>query len=451
MDINKSGQMHIITQLASGQGIEQGGWRWPTEDKAAFINEDVYIKAAQLAEKAKLDGFFMTDVPSVNIDLRKTPPQASLDPVVLMALMAKATERIGLVATMSTSLSEPFTIARAMRSLDLVSKGRMGWNVVTTGTQEVLLNYFPGILDHSHKHARALEVWEAVLRLWGSWPEGALKLDKESGLFANAAQIQPINYEGEYVTTRGPIILPPSPQGMPVVFTAGGGQYGYAFAATKADAMYSNPPTLTYAASFWQQLSASIRQAGRNPDQFTIFNGIGVSIASSEKEALARRAVLDEMGDPASRRQYLSFMLGIPIEGLDPDAPIPEAMLQRARPNARDQRSEYAYELAMKGFTIREVLAHGPINYHPIFLGTPEQVADKFQQWFEAGVGKGFCVTPDSGLESLTDFVEQVVPILQKRGLFRTEYTGSTLRAHLGLPYQNGFPEPETKALLATH
>jgi alkanesulfonate monooxygenase SsuD/methylene tetrahydromethanopterin reductase-like flavin-dependent oxidoreductase (luciferase family) len=288
-----------------------------------------------------------------------------------------------------------------------------------------------------------------VLRLWGSWPEGALKLDK-AGLFADADQIQPINFEGQYVTTRGPILLPPSPQGQPVIFTAGGGQYGYTFAATKADAIYSNPPTLDYAKAFWRQLSTDIRQAGRSPDHFTIFNGIGVSIAASEQEALQRRARLDEMGDLTSRRQYLGDMLGIPVAELPLDAPIPAALLQRARPNGRDQRSQYAYDLAMKGFTIRQVLAHGPINYHPIFLGTPEQVADKFQQWFEAGVGKGFAVVPDSGLESLTDFVEQVVPILQKRGLLRTEYSGTTLREHLGLPYQNGFLEASPAALVAT-
>lgn len=165
-------QMHIITQLPSGQGLEPGGWRWPAEDKSAFINEDVFIKGAQLAEKAKLDGFFLVDVPSVGNDIGTAPPQSSLDPMVLMALIAKATERVGLVATMSTSVHEPFTIARVMRSLDLVSHGRMGWNVVTTGAQQALLNYFPGILDHGHKHARSLEVYEAVLRLWGSWPEG---------------------------------------------------------------------------------------------------------------------------------------------------------------------------------------------------------------------------------------------------------------------------------------
>ncbi len=142
-------------------------------------------------------------------------------------------------------------------------------------------------------------------------------------------------------------------------------------------------------------------------------------------------------------------MLNISTSGLDIDKPLPTELLTRASPSSADQRSLYAYELVKKGFTIREVLAHGPINYHPIFLGTPECIADKFQQWFEAGVGKGFSVVPDSDLDSLTDFVEQVVPILQKRGLLRTEYTGSTLREHLGLPYQNGLPEPETKASMA--
>ena len=449
MTTTKQNHMHIVVQLPSGQGIEPGGWRWPTQDKAAWLDEDGYIKAAQLAEQAKLDGLFIADTPGITMDISHQPPHHGLDPIVLMALMAKATERLGLIPTLSTSLNEPYTIARMLRSLDLVSKGRMGWNVVTTNSQEAQLNFLPGILDHAHKHARSLEVWEAVLRLWGSWPEGALKLDVAAGLFADTSRIQPINYRGEYVTTRGPINLPPSPQGQPPVFTAGGGEYGFEFAATRADAMYSNPPTLDYARHFWQQLAAGIRQAGRSPDEFTVFNGIGVSIAASEQEALKRRAALDELGDPISRRQYLGHMLGIPVMELNQDAPIPAALLQRARPNPRDQRSKYAYYLAMNGFTIREVLAHGPINYHPIFLGTPEQIADKFQQWFEAGVGKGFSVVPDSGLESLTDFVEQVVPILQKRGLLRTEYAGTTLREHLGLPYQNGIPE-SSPALAAT-
>lgn len=451
MSTDKKNQMHLVAQLPSGQGIEQGGWRWPGADKAAFINEDVYIKGAQLAEKGKLDGFFLTDSPGIYIDVKEMPPHHSLEPLMLTALMAKATERIGLITTMSTSLNEPYNIARAMRTLDLISKGRAGWNVVTTGAAPVLLNYYSEILNHEEKHARSTEVWEAVLKLWGSWHKDALKLEVASGLFADDSLIQPIHYKGKYVTTKGPILLPPSDQGMPVIFTAGGGQYGYAFAATKADAMYSNPPTLAYAIAFWKSMEASIKQAGRNPDQFTVFNGIGVSIASSEKEALARRAALDELGDPKSRLRYLGHMLNIPTTGLDIDKPIPPELLKIAYPSPSDQRSKFACDLAKQGFTIREVLAHGPINYHPIFLGTPESIADKFQQWFEAGVGRGFSVVPDSGLDSLTDFVEQVVPILQKRGLLRAAYTGSTLREHLGLPYQNGFTEQDTKASLAIH
>ena len=443
--------MHLVVQLPSGQGIEPGGWRWPTTGKAAWLDEEVYIKAAQLAEQAKLDGLFIADTPGITMDISRQPPHHGLDPLVLMTLMAKATERLGLIPTLSTSLNEPYTIARQLRSLDLVSKGRVGWNVVTTNSPEAQLNYHSGILDHAHKHARSLEAWEAVLRLWGSWPAGALKQDVATGVFADTALIQPIDFKGAYVTTRGPINLPPSPQGQPPVFTAGGGEYGFEFATTRANAMYSNPPTLAYATGFWRQLAAGIRQAGRHPDEFTVFNGIGVSIASSEQEALRRRAALDELGDPAARRQYLGHMLGLPVAELNQDAPIPAALLRRARPNPRDQRSQYAYDLVVQGFTIREVLAHGPINYHPIFLGTPEQIADKFQQWFEAGVGKGFSVVPDLGLESLTDFVEQVVPILQKRGLLRTEYAGTTLREHLGLPYQNGLPAGRLATATATY
>lgn len=441
MKREREDMMHIVLQLAAGQGIEQGGWRFQGEDEGAFINEDVFIKGAQIAEKGKLDGFFLTDIPGVTIDINKTPPQSSLDPIVLMALMAKATQQVGLITTMSTSINEPYSIARALRSLDLVSKGRMGWNLVTTGFPKALLNYFDGMPDHQSKHGRSVEVWEAVLKLWGSWPKGALKLDVGSGVFADDSLIVPIHYKGKYVTTRGPINLPPSPQGMPAVFTAGGGQYGFNFAATKADAMYNNPPTLEYATGFWEDLSFNIKRAGRNPDHFTVFNGIGVSVAASEKEALVRRAALDELGEPLVRFQYLGQMLGISLEGLDRDAPIPDKLLKMAHPNPMDARSKLAYDLAMKRFTIREVIAHGPINYHPIFLGTPESIADNLQKWFEAGVGKGFSICGDSGLTSLVDFVEQVVPILQKRGFLRKEYTKSTLRGHLELDYQNGMKQ----------
>src|SRR6218665_2231906 len=179
-------------------------------------------------------------------------------------------------------------------------------------------------------------------------------MDVESGLFADASKIQPINYKGKYVSTRGPINLPPSNQGMPVVFTAGGGHNGFHFATTKADAMYNNPPTLDYASSFWREISSQIKQVGRNPEKFTIFNGIGVSIASSEQEALDRRSKLDLLGDLPARTQYLSHMLSIPLHNLNLDEKIPDDLMKISRPNFTDYRSKYAYDLAKKGYSIRE-------------------------------------------------------------------------------------------------
>jgi FMN-dependent oxidoreductase (nitrilotriacetate monooxygenase family) len=449
--MTKNKQMHLLLQLSGGQGMEPGGWRWPGEDQTGFMNVEVYLKAAQLAEKAKLDGLFIVDFPGVSVDIDRTPPISSLDPVVIMALVARATTHIGLATTMSTSLHEPYNIARTLRTLDVLSNGRIGWNVVTTGAPMALLNYFDGLPSSPQKHARSLEVWEAVLRLWGSWPADALKLDVAAGRFADGRQIQPIHYKGDYVATRGPLTLPPSAQGMPVIFTAGGGANGFEFAATKADAMYNNPFSLDYAVNFWKALSARLVQAGRNPDQFTVFSGISVSIAATEKEVMQRRMALDELGNLPGQVSRLGQAFNLSLAGVNRDAPLPAAVLRRAFVHPADERAKQAYDLAAQGATIREVIAHGVLNDNKALIGTPEGIADTLQQWFEAGVGNGFVILGDSGLGSLTDFVEQVVPILQQRGLLRTEYSGSTFRDHLGLPYRNGFGASEPHSSLTAN
>lgn len=393
------------------------------------------MKGAQEAERGKLDGFFIADIPGITPEIATAPPLSSgLDPVVLMAAMAQATERVGLIATMSSTFNEPYTIARQFRSLDLLSKGRIGWNVVTTGRPFALLNYFSSPPSSEDRHARSREVLEAVEQPWRSWPEGALVLDVEKGGFADATRIRPINYRGSHVATSGPLALPPSPQGMPVIFTAGGGREGFRFAVDHADAVYGNPFDLASARSYWQALSQHPSVGGRSQQSLKVFSGIITSIASTEREALERRAALDELGDREGKRRYLGQMINVRLDDLDLDQAIPADRLEHAFPGWGDPRSQLALELAKKRFTVREILAHGPINYHPVALGTPEQVADLLQGWFEAGVGGGFNITPDSGLSALTDFVDQVVPILQKRGLFRTDYTGTTLREHLGLP-----------------
>ncbi|MFC5458935.1 NtaA/DmoA family FMN-dependent monooxygenase [Massilia niabensis] len=436
--MTNSEQMHLTVQLSSGYGVEPGGWRWPGENPSAFVDIETFVKAAQVAERGMVDAFFMVDIPGTANDIARSQPQTSLDPIVVLTSMAMATERLGLVATMSTTFNEPYNIARQFRSLDLVSKGRVGWNVVTTGASAALLNYLPGLPSSEHKHARSREVHEAVVKLWGSWPQDALLLDVEGGRFADTGKIKSIDYRGEFVTTKGPLNLPPSPQGMPVVFTAGGAQDGFQLAAASADATYNNPYDIQSAQRYWSTLKNAMARHGRKPEDITVFSGIITSVASTEREALDRRAALDDLADPDSRVAYLGYMLGIHLDGLDRGKAIPQDLMARARPTPADPRSRRAYELAKRGLTIRDILAHGPINYHPVALGTPEQVADLLEAWFRADIGRGFNITPDSGLTALTDFVDQVIPILQRRGLFRKAYDEPTLRGRLGLPYRNG-------------
>ena len=225
-----------------------------------------------------------------------------------------------------------------------------------------------------------------------------------------------------------------------MVFQAGGGANGLELAGLYANGVYNGPFDIASGAAHWRAVRQAAQTYGRNPDHMTIFNGIITSVASTEREALQRRRELDELGDLESRVAYLGTQIGVPLDMEDLDKPVPEDRLRGARAHPGDPRAPLALRLAKEGRTVRDVIAHGPINYHPVAVGSPEQVADMLQQWFEAGMGNGFNITPDA-IDGVEDFVDHVVPILQRRGLFRTEYGGTTLREHLGIPYQNGLPE----------
>ncbi|BBE24621.1 nitrilotriacetate monooxygenase (plasmid) [Arthrobacter sp. MN05-02] len=431
-------QMHLTVQLIGGYGIERGAWRWPGAKTDAFINADVFVKAAQVAERGKFDALFLADTPALSVDVSSEPPQHALEPMITLTAVARETERIGLVATASTSFTEPYTLARQFRALDLISGGRAGWNAVTTSTPAAALNFGADIPDRRARYERAHEVVESVQALWGSWQDDALLLDVESGRFADASKINPVGITGKYVSSRGPLNLPPSPQGQPVIFQAGGGGNGLQLAGRFADATYNNPFDIDSATSYWQELQATVKAFGRPAGSITPFSGIITSVASTEREALQRREQLDALGDLDSRVQYLGQQLGIPLEPESLDKPIHPDLLARAFAHPGDPRSPLSLRLAREGFTVRQIIAHGPINYHPVALGTPEQVADMLQRWFEAGIGGGFNINPDVSFDGLTDFVDHVVPILQKRGLYRRDYEGTTLREHLGVPYLNG-------------
>jgi FMN-dependent oxidoreductase (nitrilotriacetate monooxygenase family) len=428
--------MHLATQM-NGQGLESGSWRWPGENPQGFIDVRSFVDAASIAEEGKFDAFFLTDFPAAT-DMSKTGPMTSLDPVLTLGVVSQHTKTIGLVGTRATTFNAPYSIAREFRSLDLMSHGRAGWNLVTSGAPVVLLNYLDHVPSSPERHARSREVWEAVVRLWGSFPDDALLLDVESGQFADMKAITSIDYHGRYVSSRGPLALPPSPQGMPVVFTAGMSENSLRFAVDHADSYFNYAPTLGHARRYWSVLRKALMQKGRAPDSVTVFSGVVTSVASTTREALERREALDRLGDLDSLRLQLGTLLGGSLHDIDFDSPIPASTLSQFHQVPNDPRAEQARALARKGANIREIVAHGFLSLHPVAWGTPEQVADYLETWFRAGTGGGFMIEPDSGLSGLRDFVDQVVPILQKRGLFRTEYTSNTLRGHLGLPYRNG-------------
>lgn len=431
--------MHLTVQLIAGYGIEPAAWRQPGIDPASFINADVFVDAAKIAERGKFDALFLADTPVLSTDVATGPPQQALEPIVTLTAVARETERIGLVATSSTTLNHPYTVARQFRALDLVSHGRAGWNAVPTSHPGALLNYDSGVPSREERYERAHEFIAAVMALWGSWEGDSLILDKESGRFADASRVNPVALQGRHVASRGPLNLPPSAQGQPVVFQAGGGMNGLHLAGRFANAVYNNPFDISSAAEHAAAVGQAASGYGRQPEHMTVFNGIITSVASTRREALERREQLDALDDLPNKVAYLGQQINVPLSMDDIDEPVHPDLLARARANPGDPRSPLALSLAREGHTLRRILAHGTMNYHPVAVGTPDEVADLLQRWHEAGVGRGFNINPDA-TDGLEHFVDEVVPILQDRGLYRKDYEGTTLREHLGIPRQNGLP-----------
>jgi FMN-dependent oxidoreductase (nitrilotriacetate monooxygenase family) len=433
--------LHLALQIPGGYGGEfASAWRLPGVDKTGFIDADIFVSAAKTAERGKLDAVFLADRAAIEDDLATSAPRSALEPVVLLTAMARETSRVGLVATSSTTYNYPYTVARQFRALDLVSGGRIGWNAVTTSSPLAALNFAGEVPTREYRYGRAREFVTAVQALWGSWQDDALVFDAERGVFADMSKIAPVGLVGQTLATRGPINLPPSAQGQPVIFQAGGGGEGLEIAGRYANAIYSNSFTIKDAQGYWRSVQDSVRSFGRDPREFVIFSAVVTSVASTEREAVERRARLDELGDLPSRVQYLGAMLGVILQPAQLDEPLTSGQLARARPLLHDPRSVRALELARRGLSVREIIAYGPIHYCPVAVGPPEQVADMLEQWYRSDIGNGFSIIPDVAADGVTDFVDQVVPLLQERGLFRTEYGGSTLREHLGVSYQNGLP-----------
>ena len=431
-------QMLIGLHLGNGYGSQPGAWRMPGVDPESYTSFDARVKQAQAAERGKFQFIFLPDGPGAVItDIATESPAFNLDVMMTLAAVARETRRIGLVATGSTTFNEPFNLARQFKALDVMSHGRAGWNAITSSGEDVAANYGRRIPSSEDRYGRAHEVVKLVQALWGSWGKDAWVHDQQSGQFARKDQIVPINLQGNYVGSRGPLYIPPSEQGQPIIFHAGGSPNAHELAGRFANAVIGAAFSIDDARTQRNAFRAAAKRYGRDPDEIKYIPGLMTTIAKDRRTALDRRI---QLAGPLllQRVGYLQQMLGIPLDVNRFDEPLSKAQLAAARPSRYDPRSAHALTIAKEVWSVRDILAHGVIDYHPVIVGPGIEAADHMQAWFEAGAADGFWISPDVNADGIDAFVDEVVPILQQRGLFHQAYEGKTLRQHLGAPDQYG-------------
>jgi len=429
--------MILAMQFGNGYGSQPAAWRTPGVDPSNYVDIDAQVRYAKAAERGKIAFLFVPDHLTPPNDLDHESPMLTLEPMLTLAAVARETERIGFVITGSTTFNEPYNLARQFKTLDVMSHGRAGWNAVTTSEPASAANFGATIAPRPQRYQRAHETIQIVQALWGSWEADAWVKDTRRGRFADAAKVRPVNLQGEYVASRGPLPIPPSEQGQPVIFSAGGGANGLQIAGRYASGVVGATFTINDARAQREAVREAARSAGRDPDEVKFFAGVMPAIASTHREALDRRLALGEHSFP-QRVGYLGAMLGLQLDVDQIDQPLTAAQLASARPSPADPRAPHALDIAREGWTIRDVLAHGVIDYHPTPVGPASVTADHMQEWFEAGACDGFWVSVDVYEDGIDTFVDEVVPLLQERGLYHLDYEGMTLRDHLGAPPQYG-------------
>ncbi len=431
-------QMLIGLHLGNGYGSQPGAWRMPGVDPMSYTSFDARVKQAQAAERGKFQFIFLPDGPgAVLADIGTEAPAFNLDVMMTLAAVARETRYIGLVATGSTTFNEPFNLARQFKALDVMSHGRAGWNAITSSGEDVAANYGRKIPSSEDRYGRAHEVVQLIQSLWGSWGKEAWIHNQQTGEFANRDQILPVNLQGKFVGSRGPLYIPPSEQGQPIIFHAGGSPNAHELAGRYANAVIGAAFTIEDARNQRNAFRAAAKRYGRDPDEIKYIPGLMTTIAKDRRSALDRRIRLSGNLFP-QRAGYLQQMLGIPLNLSALDQPLSQQQLAAARPSPYDPRSLNALKIAKEGWSLRDILAHGVIDYHPVIVGPGIEAANHMQEWFEAGAADGFWISPDINADGIDAFVDEVVPILQERGLFHHDYQGNTLRKHLGAPDQYG-------------
>ncbi|MGP9527492.1 LLM class flavin-dependent oxidoreductase [Glutamicibacter sp. AOP5-A2-18] len=416
-------------------GHHESSWRLPESDPHAGTEVDHYIRLAQLAEKAKLDAIFFADGPVLQGPVAQRPA-GILDPVTLLSAVAPVTKNIGLIATASTSYNDPYNLARRFATLDLISNGRAGWNVVTTAGDAAAQNFSQqSQLDSSQRYARAHEFLSVVKKLWNSWEPDAVIADKASGTWADPAKIHPAAHVGEHFQVAGALNVPRSPQGHPVIIQAGASQAGKEFAGQWAEAIFTAHQSFESARDFYQEIKTKAVGYGRSEQSVKVLPGIVPILGSTEAEALELADALDDLILPEYAKKTLAQQLHVAPDVLELDEVLPEGLETATSKEKSTSRRDLILDLGYrKNLTVRQIIRElGSGRGHQTFAGTPEQLADRIEYWFKAGAADGFNIMAPVLPSGLETFAEHVVPLLQQRKLFRTDYDQSTLRGHYGL------------------
>ncbi|WP_284947134.1 LLM class flavin-dependent oxidoreductase [Acidisoma cladoniae] len=427
-------QMHLGAFLFN-LGNHSAGWRMPSTRTDGLMDFAFYRELAEIAERGKFDLLFHSDGLGIN-DTYDAVLRHSVtirpEPLTLLSALSAVTTRIGLAATVSTTYHEPYHIARMVGMLDFLSEGRAALNLVTSSTDLEARNFGRDThLDHAERYERARECVDVLRRLWDSWEDGALVFDTASGQVADPALIHRADWRGRFFTVRGPLNMPRPPQGHPVIIQAGISEPGQALAAQVADVVFSIQRTLAASQTSYAAAKQRVIAHGRSAEAMKILPGLMPIVGRTRMEAEAKDRALQDLVPASLAVSYLSDEVQHDLARYSLDGPLPDL----PETNAQKGRLHLIREQARDGLTIRQIATHLVQNRgHMRLVGTAEEIADVMQTWFEGGACDGFNILAASHPQGLAEFVDQVVPELQQRGLFRHDYAGTTLRAHLGLP-----------------
>mgnify|MGYP001157859056 FL=1 len=416
--------------------IHTAGWRYPGGMPDANFNLDAIVGFAKKLEQGRFDAFFMADhlaVLNMPMDaLKRSATVTSFDPLTLLPALAMVTEHLGLIATASTTFEPAYTIARRFASLDHISGGRAAWNMVTTSNPDAALNFgMEEMMEHGERYRRAREFVDVITGLWDSWADDAFTRDADRGIYFDPDKLHVLDHKGEFLSVRGPLNIARPIQGWPVIVQAGASEAGRQLAAETAEVIFAAQPTLAAGQAFYADIKGRMDKLGRPRDHLKVMPGAFVVVGDTEDEAREKRALLDSLVHYDSGIAALSIALGHDASGFDPDGPLPQIPESNQSKSGRERVLALA---ARENLTVRQLAGRLGGYGGLAMVGTPAMIADQMEQWLMQDACDGFNVMFPYLPGGLDDFVDHVVPELQRRGLFRREYEGTTLRENLGLP-----------------